>query len=131
MFGRGVRLKGYKHSLKRSTMLYGSHPLHLPLLETLNIFSVNGDYLTEFKKALGREGIEEGYEELYLPAKFEMFVKEQPSLYIIRSREDRDFVDEPTFASALDSTPRIKPTLDLWPVGASRHQSGTWRGTTW
>ena len=44
MFGRGVRLLSYRRSLKRSAVLDGVHPLHLPLLETLNIFSVNGDY---------------------------------------------------------------------------------------
>ena len=52
MFGRGVRLKGRGFSLKRSAVLDGSHPPRLDLLETLNIFSINGDYLAEFKKML-------------------------------------------------------------------------------
>lgn len=123
MFGRGVRLKGHKHSLKRSTVLEGAHPQHLHLLETLNIFSVNGDYLAQFKEALGREGIVEGYEELYLPVRFDTFLDENPQLYIIRNREDKKFVDEPTFALTAESNPRIKPALDLRPrvqVASSR-----------
>lgn len=67
MFGRGVRLKGFDHSLKRSAVLDGSHPQHLHLLETLNIFSVNGDYLAQFKEALGREGIVEGMRSFIYP----------------------------------------------------------------
>lgn len=131
MFGRGVRLKGYHHSLKRSAVLDGSHPLHLPLLETLNIFSVNGDYLAQFKEALGREGIVEGYEELYLPVRFDTFENEQPQLYIIRNREDRDFADEPTFALTAVDIPRIKPALDLRPrvqVATSQQASAVLHG---
>ena len=46
LFGRGVRLKGYKFSLKRSIALDASlRPSHipevLPILETLNIFGSN------------------------------------------------------------------------------------------
>lgn len=67
MFGRGVRLKGYKHSLKRSAVLDGSHPLHLPLLETLNIFSVNGDYLAQFKEALGVKALLKGMRSFTFP----------------------------------------------------------------
>lgn len=131
MFGRGVRLKGYNHSLKRSAMLGGNHPQHLPLLETLNIFSVNGGYLTQFKEALGREGIVEGYKEFHLPVKFDTFENEQPQLYIIRNREDRVFADEPTFELTAVDIPRIKPTLDLRPrvqVATSHQPSAVLHG---
>ncbi|MBC7262192.1 MAG: restriction endonuclease subunit R, partial [Chloroflexi bacterium] len=43
LFGRGVRLKGKGMSLKRSSALPGSHPRHIGLLETLNIFAVRAN----------------------------------------------------------------------------------------
>ena len=131
MFGRGVRLKGYDYSLKRSAELdEGIHPSYLPLLETLNIFSVNGNYLSEFQNALDREGIIEGWEEIHLPIKLETFYQEEPELYVIRTKEDQRFEDQPSFALVADDDPRIKPTLDVRPRvqtlssrdEASRHQ---------
>lgn len=62
LFGRGVRLKGYNWSLKRSESLKKSElsiekPDYLSILETLNIFGVRADYMYEFKEYLEREGI--------------------------------------------------------------------------
>ncbi|MCA9382708.1 DEAD/DEAH box helicase family protein [Candidatus Nomurabacteria bacterium] len=62
LFGRGVRLKGYNWSLKRSESLKKSElstekPDYLSVLETLNIFGVRADYMYEFKEYLEREGI--------------------------------------------------------------------------
>lgn len=128
MFGRGVRLRGYGRSLKRSAALDGTHPLQLPLLETLNIFSVNGDYLAQFKDALGREGIVEGYEEIYLPLRFATLDEERPALYTIAIRRDEQFSNQPTFPLAAEDQPRIRPLLDLSPrvqVAASQAAAPT------
>jgi len=62
LFGRGVRLKGYKFSLKRSTALDESLrpayiPEVLPILETLNIFGLRADYMQQFKDYLEEEGL--------------------------------------------------------------------------
>lgn len=62
LFGRGVRLKGYKFSLKRSTALDASlRPAYipdvLPILETLNIFGLRADYMQQFKDYLEEEGL--------------------------------------------------------------------------
>lgn len=62
LFGRGVRLKGYKFSLKRSTALDPSLkpaniPIILPILETLNIFGLRADYMQQFKEYLEEEGL--------------------------------------------------------------------------
>lgn len=62
LFGRGVRLKGYKFSLKRSTALDTSVrppyiPEVLPILETLNIFGLRADYMQQFKDYLEEEGL--------------------------------------------------------------------------
>ena len=65
LFGRGVRLKGYNFSLKRSGSLdehqrpgnlKEKRKLLLPL-ETLNIFGVRADYMQQFKKYLEAEGL--------------------------------------------------------------------------
>lgn len=62
LFGRGVRLKGYQTSLKRSSALdYSIRPAdipeYLPLLETLNIFGIRADYMQKFKEYLEEEGL--------------------------------------------------------------------------
>lgn len=62
LFGRGVRLKGYQTSLKRSSALdYSIKPAnipeYLPLLETLNIFGIKADYMQKFKEYLEEEGL--------------------------------------------------------------------------
>lgn len=59
LFGRGIRLKGKNFSLKRSQLLHERHPKWLPLLETLNIFAVNADFMRQFREYLEREGYSE------------------------------------------------------------------------
>lgn len=65
LFGRGVRLKGYNFSLKRSTglddyqkpsTLKALKPI-LKHLETLQIFGVKADYMEQFKQFLEEEGL--------------------------------------------------------------------------
>lgn len=58
LFGRGVRLKGKDLSLKRSSMLDGDHPKYLHILETLNIFAVRANYMSQFRDYLEKEGID-------------------------------------------------------------------------
>jgi len=61
LFGRGVRLKGYGMSLKRSvraTLPTGlKRPRYIDLLETLHIFGVRADYMEQFRKFLEDEGL--------------------------------------------------------------------------
>ena len=65
LFGRGVRLKGYSFSLKRSSgldeyqqpeKLREKRKLLLPM-ETLGIFGVRADYMQKFKEFLEEEGL--------------------------------------------------------------------------
>lgn len=58
LFGRGVRLKGYRWSLKRSghsgaTMVPG----FIEELETLNVFGVEADFMEKFRQFLKDEGL--------------------------------------------------------------------------
>jgi len=71
LFGRGVRLQGLNHSLKRSAALADvEHPVGLDLLERLNIFAIRANYMAQFRDYLEREGVEpSGEMELRLPIK--------------------------------------------------------------
>lgn len=61
LFGRGVRLKGYGNSLKRSSrasLPQGIYPpVHVEALETLGIFGVRADYMAQFRDFLEKEGL--------------------------------------------------------------------------
>lgn len=124
MFGRGVRLLGYARSLQRSTALEGSHPPVVGVLEKLNIFSINGDYLAEFRASLDREGIVHDVEEIHVPVQFNFLdAPEQlagetpgeaagsPPLYVIRLPQDADFGRQPGFALRLDKD--VRAEIDL------------------
>lgn len=70
LFGRGVRLKGYAYSLKRSKYSGApSKPDHIEVVETLSIFGVRSNYMTAFKESLEREGVKgkDDIEEISLP----------------------------------------------------------------
>src|SRR5690606_28036933 len=65
LFGRGIRLKGYNFSLKRSAGLdeyqkpnnIRAIKKYLRHLETLQIFGVKADYMERFKEFLEEEGL--------------------------------------------------------------------------
>lgn len=58
LFGRGVRLKGYEWSLKRSGHTHApSRPNFIEELETLNIFGVEADFMERFRDFLKEEGL--------------------------------------------------------------------------
>jgi hypothetical protein len=61
LFGRGVRLKGYGSSLKRSGHAQlpddVTRPKHIGVLETLSIFGIRADYMAQFRDFLEEEGL--------------------------------------------------------------------------
>ena len=70
LFGRGVRLKGYGISLKRSSGLHGiNRPEYIEPVETLNVFGVRADYMKQFRAYLDGEGVKnkDDFEEILLP----------------------------------------------------------------
>ena len=61
LFGRGVRLKGWQWSLKRSSHARPmGAPQHIRLIETLNVFGVQADFMDKFRKFLEEEGLPGG-----------------------------------------------------------------------
>ncbi len=113
LFGRGVRLKGLNLSLKRSSSIGGpeDHPAHIGLLETLNIFAIQANYMAEFRKYLEREGVDPGgYEEIaFRIHKKEDLIGER--LYFPALPDDRDFAAEHRIV--LDEKERVTVNLDL------------------
>ncbi|MGB9671142.1 MAG: restriction endonuclease subunit R, partial [Halothiobacillaceae bacterium] len=111
LFGRGVRLKGKAMSLKRSAALEGSHPRHLRLLETLNIFAVRANYMAQFRDYLEREGVE-----VEPPIELPLFVRVneqffEQGLVVPRPPQGRDFAAETALLLEPDS--RIRVHVDM------------------
>jgi hypothetical protein len=58
LFGRGIRLKGYQWSLKRSgRSLNFKRPMFIEELETLNVFGIEADFMERFRDYLKEEGL--------------------------------------------------------------------------
>ena len=113
LFGRGVRLRGKDFTLKRSSALGGSHPEHLPLLETLNIFAVRANYMSQFRDYLEKEGIEtEGDVEWQLPIRTNDDFLEQ-GLVVPRIPDDRSFADEADVLLNVDPVIRVRVDMSL------------------
>ncbi len=111
LFGRGVRLKGRGHSLKRSAAQDGEHPAHLDLLETLNIFAVRANYMAQFRSYLEREGVDTGgHKELHLAIRADerFFGK---GLVVPRMPEGKSFIEQENVV--LDKDKAAKVSLDL------------------
>jgi len=108
LFGRGVRLRGKGHSLKRSAAVPGNHPPHIKLLETLNIFAVRANYMAQFRDYLEREGVEtDPVVELTLPVR----INEQAlhhGLVVPRLEEGRDFAAETILLLTPDNNIRLR-----------------------
>lgn len=69
LFGRGVRLKGYKECLKRSKHSGIKRPKSIETAETLNVFGIRADYMNQFREYLETEGVKGSgdYEEIRIP----------------------------------------------------------------
>jgi len=116
LFGRGVRLKGKKMSLKRS-----EHPTYLPshyspggefwlqLLEMLNIYGIKADYLSKFLEAIRREEVE--FENIGIPAQ-PQYMEKWEALYTL-SKPEKRFEEKEILKLEIDD--RIYFTVDLLP----------------
>jgi len=116
LFGRGVRLRGYENYLKRSYHLEIENiipseisiPDNLNILETLNVFGLNANYMASFKESLKEEGIEE-YEKFTLTIKPTLPTK---ALYVPRiPKRTIDFESSVQIVKSDQNIPKIK--IDL------------------
>ena len=111
LFGRGVRLRGLDMSLKRSSVLEGNHPDNIEQLETLNIFAVRANYMSQFRGYLENEGIETE-NKIQLPLKIvpkKEYLKK--GLVVPRVPKDNDFFKNTVVL--LKPEANIQPRVDL------------------
>lgn len=127
LFGRGVRLKGFEHCLKRSTRLEGvPAPDHIRWLETLNVFGIRASYMQQFKEYLEEEGLptDDDREEIILPV-----IKNlgRQSLKIVDVKKGLDFkrhAPKPTLDTAPDDILRHPVVLNWYPKVQARESAG-------
>jgi hypothetical protein len=131
LFGRGVRLKGYDFSLKRSGRVAGVQaPLWLPSLETLNIFGVRADYMRQFKEYLEEEGLpaNEDRVEVVLPV---IRGLGEAKLRTVKLRDDVDFKRDgpkPTLGEVPDQLVRHPLVVDWYPKIQAQRSRGAGEG---
>lgn len=126
LFGRGVRLLGKGRSLQRSAFLSGPHPAHLPLLETLNIFGVRANYMSQFRDYLDREGVPSGgYEEITVPIRAnKQFLKND--LVVPRLKANADFTTKYlTLPANLSPAPRLDLRPQVVTIASVRNITAT------
>lgn len=94
LFGRGVRLKGLGHCLKRSNHLDHIHPAYIEVLENLGVFGIRADYMTSFRSMIELEDLTT-YSEFRLDVrKLDPFPE---NLVIPKLREGADFIKDRLF----------------------------------
>ena len=108
LFGRGVRFKGKQYSLKREE----NPDYKLNVLQTLFVFGLNADYMNAFLTAIENEEV--NYEEITIPIKFNQPKKWERNIYIIKTRDDFNFLDHPA-KLALDRQVLEGVKIDLRP----------------
>lgn len=129
LFGRGVRLKGFEYSLKRSSKLdsfYNPGPIPKGLrgIETLNIFGVRADYMDAFRKYLEDEGLpanEGNYIQIDIPT---VNLLGDTKLKVIRLKQGYDF-KKSVVVNPLDMMEDTKIKLDWTPRVEAMYSSGT------
>lgn len=108
LFGRGVRLKGFQFSLKRSNALDSSYnpgnlPRGLRSLETLNIFGVRADYMDAFRKYLEDDDLpanEDNFTQIDIPT---VNLLGDRKLKVVRLKEGYDFKKEVVVNPEIDT----------------------------
>ncbi len=132
LFGRGVRLKGYNTTLKRTSALDPSIapkslPKHISSLETLNIFGIRADYMELFKIILNEEGLpanEGDFMDITIPVRPTTDIASKKLKYI-KVKDGRDFKKEITINLESQGIGFSTITLDYYPhILAIRSKNG-------
>ncbi|HRK83922.1 MAG TPA: DEAD/DEAH box helicase family protein [Saprospiraceae bacterium] len=124
LFGRGVRLKGYRFSLKRSSKLdqyqmpEKAVPAFIPALETLNVFGIRADYMQQFKQLLEDEGLPPNdgvFEKIVIPVMPTVNLAEH-RLKVVKVRDGIDFKKDNILSLGLERFYDSPPVhLDWYP----------------
>lgn len=127
LFGRGVRLKGYNWSLRRSTAMKNEIPnsllkkvTFLPLLETLNVFGLKASYMEQFKQYLEEEGVPkndgtDNWEKFVLPVMPTFDWSGGRQLKYLKTKEGVNFKKARTVVLSSEPVFSTKVQLDWYP----------------
>lgn len=116
LFGRGVRLRGFGTSLKRSSRAEipeeVERPEYIGYLETLGIFGIRADYMAQFRDFLSQEGLpaREDPIEMELPVRMR---DDLPALRTVRLKDE--IAGLPTAGGRAYRA--LAPTSELVPPG--------------
>jgi len=122
LFGRGVRLKGYNWTLKRSRELdeYERPKSKIPdvirYLETLNIFGIRSDYMEQFKEFLEEEGLptnDSNFQTIKVPILPQIKLDDN-RLKIITVKEGIDFKKDVRLNLEIISPDLFRPVILDW-----------------
>lgn len=91
LFGRGVRLKGAGMTLKRGGSHEAPPPPNLALLETMNIFGVQANFVSMIREMLDREGVWK--ETLFLPVSEPSLPKSPTDRLIVPEYPEQGFTE--------------------------------------
>jgi hypothetical protein len=136
LFGRGVRLKGFASSLKRShaihwaakdkNLMWVAKDTYLPLLETLNVFGVKSDYMERFNEFLEGEGIKKPDDRQMFEIPVRIKLPTTP-LITVKIPDNINFKKEEKATLATADTIALRPgdiVLDWYPRVASKASRG-------
>ena len=113
LFGRGVRLKGFDMSLKRSSRIDPpprNVPEHIEKLETLQVFGVRASYMRQFRDFLQEEGVSTASIEEFVPIR-RLDLPDEP-LKTIRLPEDVAGDDPATAFRRIGPLPVLRTPWD-------------------
>ncbi len=111
LFGRGVRLKGKKHSLKRETG--NDVPYPIKMLQILWIFGLNADYINLFLKKLAEEDVK--LEESATFFDFKLYNQRENYRSLIEGEDQQLDHSERPFILELDQEVIRRVTVDFRP----------------
>lgn len=114
LFGRGVRLKGKNFSLKREE----TPEYEMSLLQTLQIFGLNADYMNAFLETIKREEVE--YEEIKIPIEPNNPREWENKICTIKTDEAFDFTEIP-LKLEIDEDILLKMRVDIRPKISIAH----------
>ena len=119
LFGRGIRLKGEKMSLKRSGRK------EIKELETLKIYGIKANYLNSFLEAIEKEEVE--FEVIKIPV-IPQYKREWKELVVPFKDEKKNFKEEKILSLNVDPTINVEinliPKIMEYSLGEEREIRG-------
>ncbi|MFH1376078.1 MAG: DEAD/DEAH box helicase family protein [Candidatus Woesearchaeota archaeon] len=125
LFGRGIRLRGYDRSLKRSGFNNIEAPKNIKIIETLNIYGIEAHYMQKFLDDIGTD--------LEITSTIEKDIQVIPDKYGLKKEFGKElyYIDNPT-EKEVELTNRLticglkkmQITLDTYNYGMSSKSKG-------